>query len=211
MKKSFLLIPTLTFIFYCLNGQDVIIQNNGTRTDCKILKTDSVNVYFAIKQKGKIIDTFLPKSRIEEITYVSILPYTCVSDSIVVWRGRTYYHSDLITTKRAIDILKSNDAANGMYKRSIAPAGIAYVFSYMGGFLIAYPIGTFFAGSKTHWTGVYIGAGLIALAIPFDISSHRIIRKSIDTYNRNAPRFSSIHKTKTIGITKYGLTFCLNF
>jgi hypothetical protein len=211
MKRIILLLTTLNLLFICLSAQDIITQSNGDRITCKISKIDSANVYFIVKQRGKMLDTFLPKSRIQNIEYVTILPYASTSDSIIIRKKSIFHQGQLITPSMVVQLLKSNNEAYRKYSGSKTPAAFAYVLSYAGGLLIGYPVGTAIAGGDPNWTSAAIGAGLILFAIPIEVIAVKNQREAINIYNTGVRSKEPAKMEGRIGITSYGLTFCLKF
>ena len=68
MKNVLLLIITLSIPFYVFS-QDLIIKSNGDKLDCKILKEDSLKLYFAFRKNGYNINTFISKNEIRSYSY----------------------------------------------------------------------------------------------------------------------------------------------
>jgi hypothetical protein len=211
MKKTWFLIAILNFIFFWSYSQDVITKFTGEKIVCKILKTDSLNVYFNMKQKGKMTDTYLEKSKIKSIDYVTLLPYSSNSDSIVIWKKRLYHKGQPLSNNKMVELLKTNNEAFRKYNSAKAPAVFANLLSYTGGFLIGYPIGTSIGGGDPNWTSAAIGAGMIVFAIPIELISIKNQKESINIYNNGIKRNSQIKKESKIGITRNGLTFCMKF
>jgi hypothetical protein len=69
MKK--LLVSVIVFgIYVSAFPQDLVILKNGHKFEnCRIIKEDSVNVYFEFEKNGHAINTFIPKEKILSYQY----------------------------------------------------------------------------------------------------------------------------------------------
>ena len=93
------------------------------------------------------------------------------SDSILVVKkamGTAFQKDGMYLTPRQLTDLSRNypDALSEM-KKAKANLGAMSVFSYAGGFMIGWPIGTALAGGKANWTLAGVGAAFVVLSIPF--------------------------------------------
>lgn len=85
----------------------------------------------------------------------------------------------------------------------------ATIFGAAGGALVGYPIGTAIGGGDANWTLAGVGAGLVAVAIPFSISANKRSKEAIDIYNyrintkedlAQQPQFQIISNSTGIGL-----------
>jgi len=69
--------------------------------------------------------------------------------------------------RQLTDMSRSYPDAFAEMKKARANLGAMSVFSYAGGFMIGWPIGTALAGGKANWTLAGVGAAFVLLSIPF--------------------------------------------
>lgn len=71
MKRTLIILGFfLIFISYA-NSQDIIYQKNGSKVSCRILREDSASVYFDVRLKDRYASTFLKKTEIDSVEYVT--------------------------------------------------------------------------------------------------------------------------------------------
>ena len=211
MKKTWLLLAIFILIFHCVSAQDIIIDNNGKKIVCKILKDDSLNVYYSIKQKNKLIDTYIAKTDIQKITYITMLPYKSISDSVVIRGKYRYYKGQPLTGNKLIELLKTNDQSYKKFKSGYFPGGVAYILESIGAALIGYQLGTAIAGGEPDWTMAAIGGGMIVFSIPIFYIAAKNQREAVNIYNMGVNKTSFRNKELHIGITNNGLSIRLKF
>ena len=216
MKKLILTISICLFVicnFYC---QDIIIKNDSNRIECKIIKEDSLNVYFTTIIREKEISTYLGKNDIQRIIYekdnASLILH---SDSIISEKkgiGYNYYlNGRKLNISELDDILKINDLAYEKFKSAKGISVIANIFAGAGGFCIGYPIGYALGGGKANWALAGIGAGLIVIAIPILSSAEKKAREAVDIYNKGIRKTSMSNKELKLEFTNNGIGLCLRF
>ncbi len=109
------------------------------------------------------------------------------SDSITINKVRRGYqflqHGLPLNSAQLGIILKDNDEAYKVYKKSRASYTFAMIFSGTGGFLIGWPIGTAIGGGDPNWAMAGIGAGLVAIGLPLAFNSDKLLRSSVGIYN----------------------------
>ncbi|WP_128397008.1 hypothetical protein [Botryobacter ruber] len=57
------------------------------------------------------------------------------------------------------------------------------VLSYAGGFMVGYPLGSAIGGGTPNWTMAGVGAGLLALSIPFSVGYSKHAQQAAELYN----------------------------
>ncbi|MDD4199318.1 MAG: hypothetical protein PHZ12_07935, partial [Paludibacter sp.] len=67
MKKH-LFFLTLTISFF-VSSQDLITFKNGTRLECEIIKSDSINVHYRFNKNDRAIETFTSLNDISAYEY----------------------------------------------------------------------------------------------------------------------------------------------
>ncbi len=133
----------------------------------------------------------MKKTSIITVLLLSCLSFSfsqAPSDSITVKKrfgGYVFYQDDkMLNMRQLIKIMEPNELAYKEIKSARSANTIAMIFSYTGGFLIGYPLGTMLGGEEPNWTIAGIGAGLVAIAIPFGIKSNNHAKNAVDFYNR---------------------------
>lgn len=103
----------------------------------------------------------------------------------------TYFLKDgkKMGPKHLMRTMKYDSIAYMVMERARTNYDIANGLSFSGGFLIGYTLGAVIAGKDLNFTTLGIGAGLICLSIPLNISYLKLAKKAIGFYN------SGIHKS----------------
>lgn len=126
------------------------------------------------------------------------------NDSINIEKKTYIYKGDKLTMKDLAEVVKSNPEAHSEIKIARSNATGANVFSYIGGFMIGWPLGTAIGGGDPNWTIAGIGIGLALVSIPFSLKSVKHTRNAVDIYNRD------LNKTGRVKKTEYHLHFTGN-
>lgn len=79
--------------------------------------------------------------------------------------------------------MNTNEESANLMKKAQVNKTFATIFGAAGGALIGYPIGTAIGGGDANWTLAGVGAGLVAVAIPFSIGANKRSKEAIDIYN----------------------------
>lgn len=87
--------------------------------------------------------------------------------------------------------LQSNEEAQAQLKSAQSSYVLTMVFSYAGGFMVGYPIGTAIGGGDPNWKVAAIGLGLIAVAIPISRNFSTKTNQAVKTYNEGLTTTSS--------------------
>lgn len=87
------------------------------------------------------------------------------------------------------------------------------VFSFAGGFLIGYPIGTHLVGrEKPNWQLAVLGGGLVLIAIPFAIGYSKRVDKAVRIYNDGIRQTTQVKKLNfELGYTSDGIGVRMKF
>jgi hypothetical protein len=108
-------------------------------------------------------------------------------------------------------ITKTNDEAYKEMRIAKKNFDVSSIFGFTGGFMIGWPIGESFAGKEPNWVLAGIGAGLIAIAIPFSNAYSRHAKNAVIIYN-NGLKHTGMNKIYLrTGIIQNGLGFRLEF
>ncbi len=139
-----------------------------------------------------------------------------VSDSISVKKvfgGYQFYQGDEILNMNQITAtLNSNELALKQLKSARVSSTIAYIFTYAGGYLVGWTIGTALRGDDPEWIMAGMGAGLIAVGIPFNMLYINKVKQAVDTYNGGYKKNSFWDNSELkLSYTANGVGLTLNF
>jgi hypothetical protein len=117
----------------------------------------------------------------------------------------------ILTEKRLINITRVNDEAYQEMKISKNNSNIAKVVGFLGGAMVGWPLGAATAGKKMDWNLFGIGAGLIAVSIPFSLASIRHAKKAVKIYNEGINQ-TSLHAIEfNMAVTVNGIGIVMTF
>ncbi|UKM65535.1 hypothetical protein GSB9_02105 [Flavobacteriaceae bacterium GSB9] len=120
--------------------------------------------------------------------------------------GRLMKMKDLVKT------MKSNEQAFDFIKKAQTNYTIASIFGGAGGFLVGWPLGTAISGGDANWALAGVGAGLIAIAIPFSSGANKNAKQAVELYNTSLkstsfyefkPEFNVIANGNGIGLSMH--------
>ena len=117
-----------------------------------------------------------------------------------------------LTYSKMLEQMQSNPEAYNYMKKASDNVGLATVFSYAGGFLLGWPIGTAMGGGKPNWSLAGVGGALLCITIPISSSINKNAAKAVALYNggqkSQTPNTSLDMKFK---MKADGLAFVVNF
>jgi hypothetical protein len=137
-----------------------------------------------------------------------------LSDTIEVQQrlGKVYLqHDKLLPSRDLHSILNSNENAAPEVKQAKANLAPLYLFSCAGGFMIGWPLGTAIGGGDPQWGLAAIGAGLVVLAIPFQIGYNKHIALAVKIYNSDLKKIGVSKKSLEIGLARNGIGLEIRF
>lgn len=88
-----------------------------------------------------------------------------------------------IMPRDLVKITKSNPEATAEMKKANSNNTIASILGSTGGFLIGWPLGTALGGGEPNWSMAGVGAGILAVSIPFSTAFTRHAKNAINIYN----------------------------
>ncbi|MBI5372884.1 MAG: hypothetical protein HZA79_12750 [Sphingobacteriales bacterium] len=106
-----------------------------------------------------------------------------------------------LTNAELMNTLSAHPAAHTEMKKARANQAFSTVFSFAGGALIGWPIGTAAGGGDPNWTLAAVGAGLVAIAIPFEIAFNKKAKNAISLYNSSLQKSSGRKPVVNLGIS----------
>ena len=109
--------------------------------------------------------------------------------------------------------LENNPKAYQLAKSAKNSYILSQIIGTAGGFLIGWPIGSALAGDKPNWTLAAIGAGLVVISIPIEISSDKKINKALNIYNADFSETSmrNFKPSYRIILNNKGIGLAMNF
>jgi len=85
------------------------------------------------------------------------------------------------------------------------------VFGAIGGFMVGWPCGTAIAGGDPEWALAGIGAGLIAISIPFSTAYVKHTKNAVSYYNNSLTTVKEDVAQINIGLTGSGIGLKVTF
>ena len=115
-----------------------------------------------------------------------------------------------LTPRQLLIITESNTEAYKEMKIAKSNFDASFVFGYAGGFLVGWPVGTAVAGGEPNWALAGIGAGLIAVSIPFSVAYTKHAKNAVRIYNGSRP--TAFHNLDfKVGLTSNGIGIKMRF
>lgn len=121
------------------------------------------------------------------------------------------YKGERLKLSELKNLLKGRSDTYAYYNKYSTNLTLAGVTSAIGGFLVGWPVGTSLAGGEPNWNLAIIGAGLIAVSIPFQIGANKNLRKVAKAYNNGLePEIGAKNKLRPkfeFALTSVRMTF----
>ncbi len=120
---------------------------------------------------------------------ILMLALTSMSFSQKIEKHKTLFKYEFIQNGYSLSFgdvvsaLSNNKEAYNLAKSAKNSYTLSQIIGTAGGFLIGWPLGTALGGGKPNWTLAGIGAGLVVVSIPIEISSDKKINKALEIYN----------------------------
>ena len=106
------------------------------------------------------------------------------TDSITVKKKGVYLQNGkILKPKELLEITKNNPEAYALMKKAQTNYAFANVFSFTGGFMIGWQLGSLIGGGEANWGVAGAGAGTILIAIPFSSAYIKHSQNAVDLYN----------------------------
>lgn len=138
------------------------------------------------------------------------------TDSITmtkVFGGYQFYQGgNRLTLNQLASTMKPDEQAYKEIKSAKSVYITTMIFSYAGGFMVGYPLGTALGGGDPNWALAGIGAGLIVVAISLNHSFNKKAKQAVDTYNSGIGESSFWDKSELkLSMTGNGIGLTLRF
>ena len=134
-------------------------------------------------------------------------------DTIMIKKHSNIYMmgDQVLAFPELISVTSDNpDAYNEIWKAK-SNQDVANVFGMIGGFFIGWPLGTAIGGGEPQWALAGVGLGLVAIAIPLEITAKKQTLKAIKIYNEGIKLDPEKEITLKAGIYNDGIGICLKF
>ncbi|HMR88754.1 MAG TPA: hypothetical protein PKD51_11405 [Saprospiraceae bacterium] len=167
-------------------AQDIITKTDGVKVLCTITKEDSLNYYILTKIKGKEINTFIPKTKVQEANYGSPSTQKLINtkDIIEIHEAGNVSSSGINLTRNELkSLLSTYPPAMEKYSQGQGIAALSNGFGAVGGFLVGYELGGQISGGEFNSTRFAVGGGLTILSIIMGANANRSKKKAIEIYN----------------------------
>ena len=157
------------------------------------------------------------KKTILTLTFALATLTFCIAQQIEMERTFSGYKYTQNGTPMTIEdlakILESNQKAFVLIKKAHSNNTIASIFGSAGGFLVGWPIGSALGGEDANWTLAKVGAGLIAISIPFSSGANKNSKQAIELYNSslNSTSFYEFKPELKIIRNENGIGLSMNF
>lgn len=154
------------------------------------------------------------------LTFICLVIYSISysqTDTITIkkifWGHMYEYKGEELSTDGLILLSDGNKQAEINTTNAIICSSANYLFSFVGGFLIGYPIGTGLAEDYSDWRLAAIGCGLLVLSIPFDLLADKYKYMAVNNINNAKKKSFSYHPDLDIqlGLHPSGFSVALKF
>ncbi len=109
-----------------------------------------------------------------------------------------------LSNSKLTGIMRTNPDAYAKMNQANANLPGMYIFSYAGGFMIGWPIGTAIGGGDPNWGIAAAGVGCVLLSIPLANGYKKNAKEAVSIYNNGLIEETSFRQKKI------KLNLCLN-
>lgn len=117
----------------------------------------------------------------------------------------------VLKPRQLLDLTESNPEAFKEMKVAKSNFDVGYVFSFAGGALVGWTLGTALGGGDPNWAVAGVGAGLIGVSIPFSSAYSKHAKNAIRIYNDGLNHTGMNKVDFKFGIAGNGLALRLAF
>jgi len=117
----------------------------------------------------------------------------------------------ILKPRHLLEITSSNPEAYTLIKKAKSNYDAGMVFGAIGGFMVGFPCGTALAGGDPEWALAGIGAGLIAVSIPFTTAYIKHTKNAVSIYNDGLTPVKEDVASINFGLTTNGIGLQLTF
>ena len=155
----------------------------------------------------------------KKLLFIIVMMIVCISSNygqspITIQKkfgGYQFYQDNkLLNLPQLVNIMQSNPESSVEIKKAKSSNTWASVFAFAGGFMVGWPIGTAIGGGDPEWALAGVGAGLIAISIPFSSKAKKHSKTAVDSYNSRLNVNSSYYNLE-LKYSGNGVGLVLNF
>lgn len=130
--------------------------------------------------------------------------------------GGTYFFAhdgDRLDFKEIRSMARHNYDALRVLQRAQGWKNGANVFSFVGGFLIGWPLGATIFGNDPNWNLALYGLAAVLVSVPLASKSTQITKEAVDIYNGGLEATSFRYETIQLSLssTAHGVGFLVSF
>ena len=116
-----------------------------------------------------------------------------------------------LKVRQLLEITQSNPEAFKVMKQAKSNFDVGYAFSFAGGALVGWTLGTALGGGEPNWAVAGVGAGLIGVSIPFSSAYAKHARNAVRIYNDKLNHVGMQKVDVRFGLAGNGLALRLAF
>lgn len=124
---------------------------------------------------------------------------------LAIQNGKFYNGTTKITLKDFVEKMRTNNEAYKIAREAKDTLPIAYIFSFSGGVMIGWPIGTALAGEVPNWKLSWGGLGAIVIGLVIESSANKKLKTAMDIYNSQSK--TSSHLKMGLNRNGFGLSY----
>lgn len=127
-------------------------------------------------------------------------------------QGRFFVQNDKeVTRKQMVEVMKVNPEACKQMQYARSNYFASNIFGFIGGGFIGWPLGTLAGDGYPNWTLVGIGAGFVALSVPFAVSYSKQSKNAIRIYNNGLTQTGLRKINMDVGLANNGIGMKMKF
>ncbi|MBE2231118.1 MAG: hypothetical protein IAE96_10775 [Chitinophagaceae bacterium] len=127
------------------------------------------------------------------------------------WGTQFLQNGNRLNNTALMQTLQQHNPAYLEMKKAKTNQAFSFIFSFAGGALIGWPIGTELGGGDANWTLAGIGAGLVIVAIPFEAGFTKRARNAVKMYNGSLQKTGRFRPQFSLGGTRHGFGLKMRF
>ena len=116
-----------------------------------------------------------------------------------------------LTPKQLVEITKVNPEAYQEMKIAKSNHDIGSIFSFAGGFMLGWTLGSVLTDEEPNIAIAGVGAGLLIISIPFSTSYSKHAKNAVGIYNNGLTQSGMRKLDFDLGFTASGIGITVNF
>jgi len=127
------------------------------------------------------------------------------------WRTVFLQNGNRVNPRQMVDITSVNPDAYRVMKLAKSNHDASMMFGSLGVFFIAMPIGASVFSFDPNWAMAGVGAGLVAVAIPFSVKYTKQAKSAVSIYNGSIKTTSQVSVGFNMAFSSSGLGLRMTF